>query len=62
VFVEKRDDKGAPVRGPHGEIIFIRRDVAIDEEEDGDYVPIKSGLERGERIVISGGIQLLGLI
>jgi cobalt-zinc-cadmium efflux system membrane fusion protein len=62
VFVEKRDEHGKPVHGPKNEIIFVRRDVAIDEEEDGDYVPIKNGLERGERIVTAGGIELLGMI
>ncbi len=56
VFVEKAQ------AGPHGERIFVRRPVAIDEDIDGDYVPVTHGLKRGERIVVSGGIQLLGLL
>jgi hypothetical protein len=50
------------VRGPKGEIIYVRREVAVDEEEEGDYVPIKNGLERSERIITSGAIELLGMI
>lgn len=62
VFAEKKDDKGNPMRGPKGEVIFVRKDVAIDEDEDGDWVAIKGGVERGDRIVTSGGIELLNLI
>ena len=62
VFAEKRDDKGQPARGPNGQIIFIRKDVAIDEDDEGEWVGIKSGLERGERVVSSGAIELLNMI
>jgi cobalt-zinc-cadmium efflux system membrane fusion protein len=62
VFVEKRDDVGKPVRGTAGEIIFVRKQVAVDTDEDGDYVAVKSGIERGEQVVVSGGIELLNMI
>jgi multidrug efflux pump subunit AcrA (membrane-fusion protein) len=62
VFVEKDDDKGKPVRGPKNEIIFVRKEIAIDEDEEGDYVAVKSGVERGERVVARGGIELLNMI
>jgi membrane fusion protein, heavy metal efflux system len=62
VFAEKRDDKGNAVHGPEGQIIFVRKEIAIDEDEEGDYVAVKSGVERGEPIVASGGIQLLNMI
>jgi cobalt-zinc-cadmium efflux system membrane fusion protein len=62
VFAEKRDDKGQPMRGPNGQIIFVRKDVAIDEDDEGAWVGIKSGLERGEHVVSSGAIELLNMI
>jgi cobalt-zinc-cadmium efflux system membrane fusion protein len=62
VFVEKHDEKGNPMRGPKGETIFVRKDVAIDEDEDGDWVAVKSGVDRGDRVVTSGAIELLNLI
>ncbi len=62
VFVEKHDDKGNPVHGPKGEIIFVRKEISIDEDEEGDYVSVKSGVERGEKIVAAGGVELLNMI
>lgn len=62
VFAEKRDDKGQPMHGPNGQLIFIRKDVAIDEDDEGEWVGIKSGLDRGERVVSSGAIELLNMI
>jgi hypothetical protein len=29
---------------------------------EGEYVPLKSGVERGEKIVVSGGVLLLGML
>jgi cobalt-zinc-cadmium efflux system membrane fusion protein len=55
VFVEKG-------KTPRGELRFERRPIAVDEEEGGDFLPVTHGLERGERIVTSGGILLLGMI
>lgn len=63
VFTEKRDDKGQPVKGPSGQVIFVRKDVAVNEDDEGgDWVGIKSGLERGEKVVTSGAIELLNMI
>jgi len=47
---------------PNGLIRFERRPVAVDEDEGGDYLPVTHGLERGEKIVISGAILLAGMI
>jgi cobalt-zinc-cadmium efflux system membrane fusion protein len=62
VFVEKRDEHGKAMRGSSGEVIFVRKPVAVDTDEDGDYVAVKSGVERGERVVVSGAIELLNMI
>jgi hypothetical protein len=29
---------------------------------DGDYVPIKNGVERNEKVVVKGGVLLLGML
>jgi cobalt-zinc-cadmium efflux system membrane fusion protein len=62
VFVEKQDEKHNLVRGPKGELIFVRKEIAVDEDEDGDYLAVKGGIEAGERVVTAGGIALLGMI
>jgi multidrug efflux pump subunit AcrA (membrane-fusion protein) len=62
VFVEKHDAHGRPLHGPGGELVFTRRAVVLDEEEAGDYVAVRSGLERGEQVVVRGAIELLGYI
>jgi cobalt-zinc-cadmium efflux system membrane fusion protein len=62
VFAEKRDDKGQPQRGSAGEIIFVPKPVAVDTDEEGDYVAVKGGIERGEQVVVSGAIELLNMI
>ncbi len=49
-------------RAPTGQLRFERRPVAVDEMEGGDYVPVKSGVARGEQIVVSGGVLLLGML
>jgi cobalt-zinc-cadmium efflux system membrane fusion protein len=62
VFVEKRDERRQPLHGPSGQLIFVRTNVIIDEDDQGDYVPVKSGLESGDVIVAGGAIELLGSI
>jgi cobalt-zinc-cadmium efflux system membrane fusion protein len=62
VFVEKHDEKGNLLHGPKGEVVFVRKEIAVDEDEEGDYVAVKSGVERGERVVARGGIELLNMI
>jgi cobalt-zinc-cadmium efflux system membrane fusion protein len=47
---------------PRGELRFQRRPVAVDEMEGGDYVPLKSGAARGEKVVVAGGVLLLGML
>lgn len=55
VFVERAG-------GPPGNRSFARRAVTIDDEVDGDLVPVLQGLVPGERVVVSGGIELLGAL
>ena len=45
-----------------GQVIFERRRVAIDDDEDGQWVPVTHGLNPGEVVVSKGGIELLGMI
>jgi cobalt-zinc-cadmium efflux system membrane fusion protein len=47
---------------PDGRKRFVRRIVAIAEEEGGDLVPVLHGLSAGERVVTSGGILLSGML
>lgn len=47
---------------PQGQLRFERRPVAVDEMEGGDYVPLKSGAKPGEKVVVAGGILLLGML
>lgn len=45
-----------------GQLRFQRRPVAVEELAGGEYVPLKSGVERGEKVVVSGGVLLLGML
>ncbi len=45
-----------------GRLRFQRRPVAVEEIGSGEYLPLKAGLERGEQIVVSGGVLLLGML
>ena len=45
-----------------GRLRFQRRPVAAEEVTGGDYLPLKAGLERGDEIVVSGGVLLLGML
>jgi membrane fusion protein, heavy metal efflux system len=55
VFVEE----GA---APDGRKRFVRRIVALSEDEEGDLVPVTHGLSAGDRVVTSGGILLSGML
>jgi cobalt-zinc-cadmium efflux system membrane fusion protein len=55
VFVQKG-------RAPDGRSIFERRAIAIDEDEDGHWIPVTHGLLPSEVVVSKGGIELLGMI
>jgi cobalt-zinc-cadmium efflux system membrane fusion protein len=46
----------------NGLLRFERRPIAVDEMSSGDYLPLKSGVERGERVVVEGGVLLLGML
>jgi cobalt-zinc-cadmium efflux system membrane fusion protein len=46
---------------PDGQLRFGRRIVAVEETEGGDLLPIKQGLQRGDRVVSSGGVILLDM-
>lgn len=45
-----------------GRLRFKRRIVTVDADERGDYVPILSGVNLGERVVTSGAILLSGML
>jgi cobalt-zinc-cadmium efflux system membrane fusion protein len=47
---------------PDGRQRFLRRVVALNEDEGVDYVPVKGGLALGERVVTSGAILLSGML
>jgi membrane fusion protein, heavy metal efflux system len=47
---------------PDGQLRFEQRPVAVDEMNGGDYVPLRGGIERHERVVVKGEVLLLGEI
>lgn len=47
---------------PNGQLRFERRPIAVDEMSGGTYVPLKNGVERGEKVVVNGGVLLLGML
>jgi cobalt-zinc-cadmium efflux system membrane fusion protein len=47
---------------PSGQLRFERRPIAVDEMSDGDFVPVKNGVERNEKVVVNGGVLLLGML
>ncbi len=55
VFVENGN-------APDGRLKFIRRIIAVNEDEGSDYVPIVRGVGTGEKVVTSGGILLSGML
>jgi cobalt-zinc-cadmium efflux system membrane fusion protein len=56
VFVQKGQAQNGLMR-------FERRPIAVDEDEGGDFLPIKSdNVKRGDLVVTSGGILLSGMM
>jgi cobalt-zinc-cadmium efflux system membrane fusion protein len=55
VFVQTGKDESGVTR-------FARRRVKVDETVSGDFLPVLSGLTKGDTIVTSGGLILSGLI
>ncbi len=55
VFVDEGKTAGGQRR-------FVRRIIAISEDEGGDLVPVTHGLSAGDRVVTSGGILLSGML
>ena len=47
---------------PDGRQRFIRRVVAVDEDEGAQFVPIIRGVSVGERVVTAGAILLSGML
>ena len=47
---------------PDGQLRFERRPIAVDEMTDGIYVPIRNGVQRDEKLVVNGGVLLLGML
>jgi cobalt-zinc-cadmium efflux system membrane fusion protein len=47
---------------PRGLLRFEQRPIAVDEMNGGDYVPVRGGVERNERVVVKGEVLLLGEI
>jgi multidrug efflux pump subunit AcrA (membrane-fusion protein) len=48
---------------PNGLVKFRRQPIAVDEDEGGDYLPVKNDtLKRGDQVVTSGGILLSGMM
>ncbi len=45
---------------PDGTLRFVERPISVDEDVQGDLVPIISGLAQGERVVTSGALLLTG--
>ena len=45
---------------PNGGVKFERRVVVVDEDEDGDYIPVTRGLKAGDKVVAANGILLQG--
>ena len=52
----------AAASSPPGQLAFRRRRVIVGEDLPGGMVPVRDGIAAGERIVVSGGIFLVGLL
>lgn len=44
--------------GAEGKVRFERLPVIVDEDEAGDFVPVKHGLATGDQVVVAGAILL----
>jgi cobalt-zinc-cadmium efflux system membrane fusion protein len=49
-------------RAADGRRRFVRRVVVLDDDDGGDYLPVKRNLGLGERVVISGAILVSGAV
>ncbi|HEY1956263.1 MAG TPA: efflux RND transporter periplasmic adaptor subunit [Polyangiaceae bacterium] len=47
---------------PDGRMKFERRPVSVDPGEGNKWVPVDHGVEKGQRVVVSGGILLSGMM
>ena len=47
---------------PDGRMKFERRPVSVDLGESNKWVPVDHGVEKGQRVVVSGGILLSGMM
>ncbi len=47
---------------PDGRLKFVRRIVALNEDQGTDYLPIVRGVAPGDRIVITGAAALSGML
>jgi cobalt-zinc-cadmium efflux system membrane fusion protein len=47
---------------PGGRLKFVRKPVKVDEGEGGEWLPVQSGIEKGEQVVTAGAILLAGMI
>jgi cobalt-zinc-cadmium efflux system membrane fusion protein len=47
---------------PDGRLRFVRRLVAVNEDEGIDFLPIIRGVSAGERVVTAGSILLSGML
>ena len=45
---------------PNNTVKFRRVVVVVDEDEDGDYIPVTKGLKPGDKVVAANGILLQG--
>jgi cobalt-zinc-cadmium efflux system membrane fusion protein len=49
-------------RVPDGRRRFEERPVEVDASVGGDWLPVQRGVSKGDKVVTSGGILLVGLI
>jgi cobalt-zinc-cadmium efflux system membrane fusion protein len=47
---------------PGGRLKFVRKPVKVDEGEGSEWLPVQSGIEKGEQVVTAGAILLAGMI
>ena len=47
---------------PDGRVKFERRPVSVDLGEGSKWVTVEHGVEKGQRVVVSGGILLSGMM
>jgi cobalt-zinc-cadmium efflux system membrane fusion protein len=55
VFVQLPD-------APNGNARFERRPIALQEDATGDFLAVEHGLDKGEKVVVSGAILISGAI